>query len=171
MNLIFSSEKDFVLNKLEYEALWNTYGERIQASFKKITKLDFKEDCIQAIVGNYESNFAGTYLNEPMLFRYSVRHKLGTILHELAHRLLLEYNFKYHHILQNDHELIDLFLYEVIQDCFGTYAAEERLKYECTFPELEIPTAWNKMLKYPIEKRQKIWNSILKINVKGFNEL
>lgn len=162
MQLVFSSDKDFVLNKLEYEALWYVYGEKIQSSFKMITTLPFIEDTVKAIVGDYESNFAGNALNEPMLFRFSVRHKLGTIFHELAHRFLLEYQFQYVGILENDHELIDLFLYDVIQDSFGESAAQERVNYECTFPELEIPNAWNKVLEYSKSKRQELMKAVLK---------
>jgi len=162
MQLVFSSNKEYVLSKLEYEALWQIYGHKIQCSFKKITTLPFKEDSINSIVGNYESNFAGKDLKDPMLFRFSVRHKLGTILHELAHRFLLEYQFQHVNILKNDHELIDLFLYDAIQESFGKSAARERVTYECTFPEPEIPDAWNKILKYSKLKRQELWKNVLK---------
>ena len=162
MQLVFSSNKEFVLNKLEYEALWQVHCEKIQFSFKMITGLSFKEDTIDSIVGDYESNFAGNALNEPMLFRFSVRHKLGTIFHELAHRLLLEYQFQYGGILENNHELIDLFLYDVIQESFGESAARERVNYECTFPGLEIPDAWNKILEHSRSKRQELWKAVLK---------
>lgn len=60
-----------------------------------------------------------------LLFRFSVRHKLGTIFHELAHRFLIEYQFQYANVLENDHELIDLFLYDVIQKSFGESTARE----------------------------------------------
>lgn len=162
MQIVFSSNKEYVLNKLEYEALWQVYGQKIQHAFKKITGLSFKEDGIDSIVGNYESNFAGNTLKEPMLFRFSVRHKSGTIFHELAHRFLLEYQFQYAGILENDHELIDLFLYDVIQESFGENAARARVTYECTFPELEIPNAWNKILKHSKSKRQELWKAVLK---------
>ncbi len=162
MQLVFSSNKEHVLSKLEYEALWQVYGHKIQHAFEKIAGLSFKEDNIDSIVGNYESNFAGNTLKEPMLFRFSVRHKLGTIIHELSHRFLIEYQFQYANVLENDHELIDLFLYDVIQESFGESAARERVAYECTFPELEIPNAWNKILKHSKSKRRELWNTVLK---------
>lgn len=161
MDIKFESSPSFTLNQLEYESLWNSYGKKIQAAFKEVTTLPFQEEFITGVVGDYKSNFAGRSLNDPMLFRFSVRHKLGTIMHELSHRFLLEYQFNYNGILDNDHEVIDLFLPEVIEICFGKAASEERINYECTFPEVEIPNAWNKMLKYSFETRQQIWKKIL----------
>lgn len=161
MNLTFKAEREYILNKLEYEALWNTYGQKIQRAFENVTGLPFKEKNIEGIVGNFQSNFAGVSLGDAMLFRFSVRHKLGTILHELSHRFLLEYNFQYNGIVDNDHELIDLFLYDVIEEAFGKSAAEERVKYELTFPEEEIPEAWNKILNLPKQQRKSLWTSII----------
>lgn len=162
MQLKFNSNEEYTLNRLEYEALWLAYGEKIQQAFKTITGLSFREEIIEAIVGDYKSNFAGHSLSEPMLFRFSVRHKLGTILHELAHRFLLEYQFQYTGIVENDHELIDLFLYDIIQEAFGEGAAKERLNYELTFPETEIPQAWDKIMKYSKLKRQELWKSVVR---------
>lgn len=162
MQLKFISNKEYSLNRLEYESLWLTYGAKIQKAYKAISGLSFKEEIIEAIVGDYQSNFAGRFLSEPMLFRFSVRHKLGTILHELAHRFLLEYQFQYIGIVENDHEIIDLFLYDIIQEAFGEDAANERLNYELTFPETEIPQAWEKIIKYAKPKRQELWKSVVR---------
>jgi hypothetical protein len=99
-----------------------------------------------------------------MRFRYSVRHKLGTIFHELSHRFLLEYKFSYGEVVTNDHELIDLFLYDVIKDCFGKAAADERIRYELTFPQKEIVNSWNKILSKTFKERQKLLKDIIYVN-------
>lgn len=162
MRMKFISDSKCLLSKMEYCGLWNQYGDVILAAFEKVTGLQFNEKVISAIVGEYPSNFAGSSLDEPMLFRNSVRHKIGTFFHELSHRLLLEYPFNYEGILENDHELIDLFLFDVIKEAFGIDAANERVNYELTFPETEITFAWKKMLKYSELERHIIWDSVLK---------
>jgi len=161
MRLKFSSSKEHILSKLEYEAVWAIYGKKIEKAFKKIVRLSFKEKTIPVIVGDYDSNFAGKSLNDPILFRSSVRHKLGTVLHELSHRFLLEYHFEYGGIVLNDHELIDLFLYDVIKDCFGKFAADERLNYELTFPEIEITSSWKKIMCKSFIERQRLLKKII----------
>jgi hypothetical protein len=161
MELTFSSSKEHILNKLEYEALWTSYGKKIKEAFNKVVGLPFKEEIVKAIVGDYESNFAGKSIHDPMLFRYSVRHKLGTILHELSHRLLLEYSFEYDGIVSNDHELIDLFLYDVIEESFGKSAADERMNYELTFLEVEIVSSWKKIMCNSFVERQRLLKKII----------
>ena len=160
MQIIFKENDGYTLNRLEYEALWEKYGNVIQKAFEKVTGLPFKEEKIIGIVGDYKSNYAGDNTEQPMLFRYSVRHKLGTIMHELSHRLLLEYRFNYRGTVDNDHELIDLFLHDVIKEAFGEAAADERMNYEMTFPETEIPCAWKKIMKYSVKDRYSLLEKI-----------
>lgn len=164
MELKFTSEPKYTLNCLEYNGLWSIYGDVITNAFEKVTSLSFKENVIEAIVGDYPSNFAGNSCSDPMLFRFSVRHKMGTLFHELSHRLLLEYHFLYNGVVENDHELIDLFLFDVIKEAFGVDAAYERMAYEITFPELEIPQAWKSIMYYSQQERHKLWCDVLAQN-------
>lgn len=161
MELKFMSEPKHTLNCMEYSGLWSIYGREITKAFEKVTSLSFKENVIEAIVGDYPSNFAGNSCSDPMLFRFSVRHKIGTLFHELSHRLLLEYHFLYKGVVENDHELIDLFLFDVIEEAFGVDAACERMAYEITFPELEISQAWKAIMCYSQQERHKLWCDIL----------
>ena len=164
MKLEFSSQQECKLNMLEYQGLWHIYGSQIVESFEEVTGLNFLEETIKADVGRYSTNFAGNNLNEPMQFRFSVRHKLGTLFHELSHRLLLEHNLEYFGIVENDHEFIDLFLFDVVKLAFGEAAAYERMNYELTFPEEEIPNAWKKIMMYNYEERQKLMKQIIHSN-------
>ena len=53
-----------------------------------------------------------------MLFRYNNRSKIGTFLHELSHRLVLEYDLynksKDAFEFTDIHQLIDLFLFDAL---------------------------------------------------------
>ena len=59
MELKFMSEPKHTLNCMEYSGLWSIYGREITKAFEKVTSLSFKENVIEAIVGDYPSNFAG----------------------------------------------------------------------------------------------------------------
>jgi hypothetical protein len=74
---------------------------------------------------------------------------------------LLEYSFEYDGIVSNDHELIDLFLYDVIEESFGKSAADERMNYELTFLEVEIVSSWKKIMCNSFVERQRLLKKII----------
>lgn len=49
----------------------------------------------------------------------------------------------------------------VIEEAFGVDAAYERMAYEITFPELEIPQAWKSIMCYSQQERYKLWCDVL----------
>jgi hypothetical protein len=165
MKIIFEpTEQKYLMNAIEYQSIWDSYQIPILSAFES-NLLPFQEKLIKGLVGDYPSNYAGISIDEPMLFRFSVRHKLGTIFHELSHRIMLNYKIDYSKFLKNDHEFIDLFLYDIMKDIVGDVAAQFRVDYELTFPEEEIPNAWRFISTMSERKRKNLLNQILKSNL------
>lgn len=163
LNINFSSIPKYVLYTKVYEAIWNDYGEFIVGAFGDISHINFTEKTINVAVGNGDkdgNNFAGNQVNDPMLLRYNVRDKLGTIFHELGHRLILEHNYfiKSKDALQisNEHQLLDLFLYDVIGLVFGESTANSRVRYEMSFSKKKYRESWEWALGIKKTERQSI---------------
>lgn len=161
MDIIFFGSDNVSSSIIEYKSIWQINGDTIVNAFTNMIGLPFLEKSINGRVDNYKSNFAGTSITDEMKFRANVRFKLGTLFHELSHRLLIEYKFKYDNYLQNDHEFIDLFFYDVMVAAFGKALANERVTYERTFPEKEIVYAWDKILKLSLSERQSLLKKII----------
>lgn len=165
-----ANEDKYVIYKNVYEAIWRKYGKKIITSIEKVTNLKYLESEINAIVGEGDasgSNFAGSSIDEPMLFRYSVRDKLGTMCHELGHRFIMEHDYynltKSNLKISDDHQLLDLFLYDSMEMALGNACAEERKNYECTFPDSEFKSSWEWAFKYNYDERQKLLSNCAKL--------
>jgi hypothetical protein len=146
--------------KAEYLSIWRCYGEKIIKTFYKITNLPFIEDKIIGIVGEGDANKdnnAGKNINKPMLFRYNIRNKLGTILHELSHRLIMEHAIfeksKKKFNFTDEHQIIDLFLFDVMEDMFGKKAALFRVEYEKGFFDPKYSRCWNEAINLTKKER------------------
>lgn len=164
---IYTNNEKYNMHCVEYKAVWQIEGKKIMEAFKKILKLDFNEKEITLLIneGKTGGNFSGDTLNEEMNFRSDNRCKIGTFLHELSHRIVLEYNLleiaKEKLNLQNIHELIDLFLFDVLKLLYGEETAKFRVEYECGFEEEEYKNAWNYALNLSFEERQKKLSEII----------
>ncbi len=77
-------QPELVQAAAEYQRLWDTNRDRIVTQFRIITGLDFAEGLINAIVWD------GGGFATPLRFRNhpDEEFRLGTIIHELSHRLL-----------------------------------------------------------------------------------
>lgn len=169
MNLnIYTDYNKFNMHLEEYKMIWEKDGTRIINSFEKITKLKFKEKNVDLLI-NYGldgSNYAGSFIGDKMIFRYNNRCKIGTFLHEISHRLIMEYDLEKvaKKVMKFDdiHEIIDLYLYDVIVDLYGVEAANLRVEYESNFDEIEYKNSWDKILKFSFKERQELLKKIVK---------
>lgn len=165
--LIFTDNKKYNMHCEEYKMIWNFEGERIQKSFEKILTLPFTEEEIKLLIneGKDNSNFSGNSIKEPMNFRYNNRCKIGTYLHELSHRIVIEYSLldiaKSKYNIDDVHKLIDLFLYDVIEDLYGKESAELRVQYESNFEEDIYSKSWEYALAFTFNKRQEMLKNIV----------
>ena len=166
--VIYTDDNKYNMHCMEYKILWSIEGEKIQKAFKKMVTLPFKEKEISLLInsGVNFSNDSGKTEESIMNFRYNNRCKLGTILHELSHRIVMEYSLfekaKKVYNLEDIHELIDLFLYDVIVELYGKEAADLRVEYESNFEDLIYKNSWNKALSFSYEERQSMLKRIVK---------
>lgn len=165
--LIYTDEEKYNMHCEEYKVIWSLEGDRIQEAFKKILSLSFSEKEIKLLInsGKNDSNYSGNSIKENMIFRYNNRSKIGTFLHELSHRIIMEYSLleiaKNKYNIIDIHELIDLFLYDVIEELYGKAAAKLRVEYESNFSDKIYLNSWNYALSLTYDKRQKILQEIV----------
>lgn len=168
---IYTDDKKYEMHRKEYEIVWQLEGNNICSSFEKIIGLPFTEKEIKLLInaGKDNSNSAGDSLNDIMNFRYNNRCKIGTFLHELSHRIVMEHNLlkKAQSIydITDIHEVIDLFLYDVIENLYGTEAANMRVDYESNFEEEVYKNSWDSSLKLSFSERQEKLNKIIKVKL------
>lgn len=154
--------------RTEYYALWINEGNKIIDAFETITHLKFTEQQIFAQICKGDingDNNSGERIEDPMIFRYSIRNKAGTLLHELGHRLIMEYDLfgksKNAFHLKDLHQILDLFLFDVIQHIYGKEAALFRVEYEKSFPDAKYEKYWNDSLKLSFEERSSFLRKII----------
>ena len=118
-------EPDIVSATAEYEGLWAAHGDEIVARLEAHTGLHFAERELQAQIGERPSR------SHPLQLRasYDRETKLGTLIHELAHRLIVDAAPRSSRRLES-HELIYLFLVDVWTDLFGRLFAERQVEVE-----------------------------------------
>lgn len=161
--LHFVAVPKYNIDKQTYIAVWEKMGNSIVEAFTAVSHIPFTEKKIIAKVGTGDengSNHAGVDTSSPMLFRHNVRDKLGTLVHELGHRLIMEHDYyekaKKNLKLKNEHQLLNLFLYDVMERVFGKEAALYRVEYERSFPDGIYNKCWKWALEIPKKERQKI---------------
>lgn len=163
---IYTNDEKYNMHYAEYKAIWEVEGIKIEEGFKKILKLDFNEKEINLLIneGKDGGNYSGDTLKEEMNFRNNNRCKIGTFLHELSHRIVLEYNLleiaKKKFDLKNIHELINLFLYDILNLLYGEESAQFRVEYERDFGD-EYNNAWDYALSLTFEERQHILSELI----------
>ena len=166
--IIYTDDEKYNMHCYEYKIMWSIEGKRIQDAFKKILSLPFKESKISLLIneGLNFSNDSGKTEDSIMNFRYNNRCKLGTFLHELSHRIVMEYSLyeraKKLYELNDIHELIDLFLYDIIVELYGEEAANLRVEYESNFEDVIYKNSWHKALSFTFKERQLMLKEIVK---------
>ena len=165
---IFTDNQKYNMHTIEYKIIWDNEGERIKNSFLKVLHIPFKEKIIKLLIneGKDNSNYSGVSEDDTMNFRYNNRCKIGTFLHELSHRIVMEYSLfdiaKEMYKIDDIHKLIDLFLYDVIVQLYGKEAADLRVLYESNFEEKIYSESWNYALSFSYEERQRMLKEIVK---------
>ena len=120
----------------EYQRLWDAEGDRIVEQLEAVTNLPFAERLINAIV------FEGVSQSHPLCMRasYDAEAKRGGLIHELSHRLVRGNRVRLNLPLyrpgrqRENHELIDLFLFDAWADLYGEEFARRRADAESRPP-------------------------------------
>jgi len=120
-----ATEPDILSATAEYERLWAAHGDEIVARLEVNTGLRFAEGELQAEV------VEGPSRSHPLQLRasYERETKLGTLVHELAHRLIVDAAPPAARRLES-HEVIYLFLFDVWTDLFGGSFAQRQVEVE-----------------------------------------
>lgn len=125
-----SDEPALVTAAAEYQRLWDSQGARIVEQLAAVTGLRFAEGPIDALV------VEGVSQSHPLRLRasYDVETKLGTLVHELSHRLIAANRARLRSPLprssREEHELIDLFLFDLWNGLFGEAFALRQVEVE-----------------------------------------
>ena len=136
----------------EYKRLWRSQGRRIVEQFTAATSLRFAEGTIDALV------FEGVSRSEPLQLRasYDEPTKLGTLIHELSHRLIADNRSRLRSppaSSSEEHQLIDLFLFDVWTDLFGESFARHQVEVESKRGQL-YRDAWSAALALDRDARE-----------------
>lgn len=145
------------------EGAWKVHGDRILDAFKKVTGLPFTENQLTVVVGRGNEkghSHSGKDPKDPIKLRYNSSDMLGTLLHELTHRLMMEYhlwrrNHKKIGAIES-HQMVALILYEVIKELFGQEAADLRVKHESEWRDPKYRKAWEWWREKTEEERAEL---------------
>jgi hypothetical protein len=131
LELVFRPESDapqLAEAAAEYTFLWIEWGVWIATELTRATGLSFPYTRLEATVCEEPSR------SHPLRLRasYDRETKLGTLVHELAHRLVGDRAERSARTLGEleSHELIDLFLFDVWADLFGEKFARQQVEVE-----------------------------------------
>jgi hypothetical protein len=151
VKLAISAEDSSFKNAVqEYRAIWDKEGARIVGSMESATGLRFEEGPIPVVV--YEGPSNSGFRDRPMRLRasYPEATKRGTLVHELAHRLISELVPKEF----EDHPIIFLFVYDVWVELWGKTFADEQVAIESQRRGLyDYETAWKNTQKLTHQER------------------
>ena len=164
MQLSFKTEsKEFDSAVQEYRIIWEEEGEKILKVFERVTTRSFQQEGIDVIV--YEGpSFSGS-INKPMMLRasYPKDVKKATLIHELGHRLIEPLHVSIEGI--DEHQTLNLFLYDVWVDLYGIDFANAMVSVERERKGLyDYDFAWNWFTTLTKERRRSLWVQILKLN-------
>jgi hypothetical protein len=151
-----SGRDAFVAAAAEYQRLWDEHGERIVAQLVSLTGLRFVEDVLNALV------FEGISHSHPLCLRasYDAETKLGALIHELAHRLVAGNRARLglppYHPDRNreEHELIDLFLFDAWTDLYGEAFARRQVAIESRYQPF-YREAWERRSRWTAPPRRR----------------
>lgn len=131
IEVVFVAESEFQSGIAEYEELWKEYKKDIMSLMNKYSRLHFKErdNRIKAILIDGPSH-SGAPFKAPMRLRYNYSKdvKLGTLVHELGHRLLVDISRS--HPALDSHEILFLILYDVWVELRGEWFANRMVAVE-----------------------------------------
>lgn len=163
-HLTFTSQSpEFNIATSEYQQIWDTDGEAIIQAFKTVTGLEFKQKAIEVIV--YEGMSSSGSLNTPMKLRasYPYEVKQGTLIHELGHRLIAPLHNRIPEL--DEHQTLNLFLYDVWVILYGTEFAHNMIAVESKRKGFyDYEGAWKWFLALNPEVKKELWQKMVEIN-------
>lgn len=170
--------KEFADGAVQYQQIWSQEGKRMVAAIEKITGLPFVEKTIQCRVNNDIPN-SGKANSEPFQVKASDQPDLkrDNIVHELCHRHLRAHGIRTRQFYGDDrvlsrdipeearqisvnaHKLLDLVLYDIWDELYGTLYADRLLKVEQGFDD-HYREAWEYAIALSRDQRHREFNEL-----------
>ncbi len=123
LDLIFRSESPQLEKEAqEYIDIWSQQGENILGVLEKVSGLEFKQKKIEVLVYEGPSSSGGPEIPMKLRASYSKEVKMGTLVHELGHRLLESLSSRPEGL--DEHQTLNLFLYDSWFELFGKNFAD-----------------------------------------------
>ena len=151
----------------EYEKIWQEERDKIVAAIEKVSGLRFKEKVINAVT------YGEISYSIPLMLQsnISIKHKRGTIVHELCHRLIVGNNIRLNVGFEDKnwnlevHKHVDLILYDIWIELYGRDFAKKEIDYEISLwtgkDVSPYKLAWDWATKMSKEQRQKEFKKYL----------
>jgi hypothetical protein len=161
----FTPESDkFTGATVDYQALWQSDGDKIIRAMEKVSGLKFKETEIETIVfeGVSRSGYPG---ESPMKMRASYKPdtKKATLVHELGHRHISQLKIRPEGL--DEHSVLFLTLYDIWVELYGKKFADEQVEIEKA-RRGPYPAAWDYALKMTKKEREDKFREIIRQNQK-----
>jgi hypothetical protein len=153
LRVTFSPESpQFETAASEYTEIWTREGERIVNAMQSVSGLTFDGNEVRAVV--FEGTSNSGYRALPMRLRasYPPDTKKATLIHELGHRLESDLFSG----LEDDHQYLFLWLYDVWVKLYGRQFADDQVAVEKARGRM-YPAAWDAAMALTAEQRASKW--------------
>lgn len=140
----------------DYRRIWELDGQRIVASFEAIVGVEYPTSAIEVIVteGRPMAAFDGRTIR--LRAGYRPTYMKATLVHELGHRLAFTLRRPAD---LDDHQLLDLFLYDVWTDLYGQPFADRMAAIERRIGP-RYAAAWDFALGFTRDERQALLRTL-----------
>lgn len=157
-----SDDAALVAAAAEYERLWRSDGERIVEALCRLAGLHFAAQRLEGVVHE------GVSRSHPLRLRasYDSETKRGTLVHELAHRLIDQRESPSDPSSADEHELIDLFLFDAWSELYGETFARRQVEVESQRRPM-YQQAWRATLLLDRQARAAKLRSLLRPRTPG----
>jgi len=146
-----------------YRRLWVDEGAKIIEALERGSRLTYLETHVKAVIFEGPSNAGVGDL--PMYLRasYPADEKKATLTHEHGHRLIAQ--LKIRPAALDEHRVLFLFLYEVLESLWGRDLADRQVTFDSGLKGLyDYESAWKWALSLSKEERASRFADIVKAN-------
>ena len=146
-----------------YRRLWVDEGPRIIEALGQGTGLTFRETHVNAVI--FEGPSRSGAGDSPMYLRASYRAdvKKATLVHEHGHRLIAQLGNRPADL--DEHRVLFLFLYEVLESLWGKDLADSQVRFERGLTGLyDYESAWRWALSLSKDERASRFAAIVNTN-------
>jgi hypothetical protein len=146
-----------------YRSVWAADGSRIVEAMERGTGLTFRESHVNAVI--FEGTSQSGADDRPMYLRasYAADVKKASLVHEHGHRLIAQLTTRPADL--DEHRVLNLFLYDVLEGLWGKDFADQQVAFESGLRGLyDYETAWKWALSLSKAERASRFADIVRAN-------